>query len=132
MDYPNKDIPTQLAHYSLSHSTDFATELAPARSYIIKSEYETVSGLIGENIQAIFVASSKELDFYSQHKADIAKKTGAKVFTNEPDILKICSDKWLTVNFLKEHGFNYPLTLRYPEDQDQIEILGEKLSKLQY
>lgn len=73
-----------------------------------------------EDIHAIFVASSQELDFYSQHKAEIENKTGTKVFTNEPETLRICSDKWLTVNFLKDHGFNYPLTLRYPEDQAQI------------
>lgn len=73
-----------------------------------------------EDIHAIFVASSQELDFYSHHKAEIENKTGTKVFTNEPETLRICSDKWLTVNFLKDHGFNYPLTLRYPEDQAQI------------
>ena len=43
-----------------------------------------------ENIHAIFVASSHELDFYSHHKLDIEEKTGAKVFTNFPDILNIC------------------------------------------
>lgn len=80
-----------------------------------------------ENIHAIFVASSHELDFYSHHKLDIEEKTGAKVFTNFPDILNICHDKWLTVNFLKEYGFNYPLTIRYPEDQDQIESFIEKV-----
>lgn len=74
-----------------------------------------------ETIHAIFVASSKELDFYSHHKTDIEKKTGAKVFTNDSETLNICNDKWLTVNFLKDHGFCYPLTIRYPEDQDQIE-----------
>ena len=55
LDYPNKDIPTQLAHYT--HSTDFATKLAPARSYIIKSEFERVAGLIGENMQDCLVIS---------------------------------------------------------------------------
>lgn len=74
-----------------------------------------------ENIQAIFVASSHELAFYSHNKLDIEKKTGAKVFTNFPETLNLCNDKWLTVNFLKEHGFYFPLTIRYPEDQDQIE-----------
>jgi len=74
-----------------------------------------------ENIHAIFVASSQELDFYSRHKLDLEEKTGLKVFTNLPETLHICNDKWLTVNFLKEHGFYYPLTIRYPEDREQIE-----------
>jgi len=74
-----------------------------------------------ENIHAIFVASSHELAFYSHNKLDIEKNTGAKVFTNCPETLNLCNDKWLTVNFLKEHGFYFPLTIRYPEDQDKID-----------
>ncbi|WP_094606546.1 hypothetical protein SPSIL_056990 [Sporomusa silvacetica DSM 10669] len=73
-----------------------------------------------ENIHAIFVASSHELAFYSHNKLDIEKKTGAKVFTNFPETLNLCNDKWLTVNFLKENNFYFPLTIRYPEDQDQL------------
>ena len=76
--------------------------------------------LAGEEIQAVFVASSQELDFFSRHKADIEKKTQAKVFTNSPEVLNICDDKWSTVCFLKEHGFYAPLTIRYPEDAEQI------------
>lgn len=57
LDYPNKDIPTQLAHYTQDHATDFASELAPARSYIIKSEFEKVADLIGENMQDCLVIS---------------------------------------------------------------------------
>lgn len=73
-----------------------------------------------ENIHAIFVASSHELAFYSHNKLEIEKKTGVKVFTNLPATMDICNDKWLTVNFLKEHGFYFPVTIRYPEDQDKI------------
>ncbi|SHK55239.1 UDP-3-O-acyl-N-acetylglucosamine deacetylase [Desulforamulus aeronauticus] len=51
LDYPNKEIPTQVAHYTLNQPSDFAAELAPARSYIIQSEFERVAGLIGENMQ---------------------------------------------------------------------------------
>jgi carbamoyl-phosphate synthase large subunit len=74
-----------------------------------------------ENIHAIFVASSHELAFYSHNKLDIEEKTGVKVFTNLPETMNICNDKWLTVNFLKEHGFNFPVTIRYQEDQDKID-----------
>ncbi|SMD08636.1 ATP-grasp domain-containing protein [Sporomusa malonica] len=74
-----------------------------------------------ESIHAIFVASSHELAFYSRNKLDIEKKTGAKVFTNFPETLNLCNDKWLTVNFLKENNFYFPLTIRYPEDQEQVD-----------
>jgi carbamoyl-phosphate synthase large subunit len=81
-----------------------------------------------ENIQAIFVASSHELAFYSHHKHDIEAETGAKVFTNSPAIMNICNDKWLTVNFLKEHGFYFPRSIRYPEDQDQIDAFMKEVN----
>lgn len=78
-----------------------------------------------ENINAIFVASSKEIDFFSNHKAQIEKTTGARVFVNPPAVLEICCDKWHTVNFLKEQGFYFPRTLRYPEDQEQMDAFIE-------
>ncbi|PLS17550.1 hypothetical protein CVD28_11155 [Bacillus sp. M6-12] len=74
-----------------------------------------------ENIHAIFIASSQELPFYSQYKSAIESETGAKVFTHTAEVYSICSDKWKTVNFLKERYFQYPKTIRYPEDKDQIE-----------
>lgn len=78
-----------------------------------------------ENINAIFVASSKEISFFSNHKAQIEENTGARVFVNPPGVLEICCDKWHTVNFLKEQGFYFPRTLRYPEDREQIDAFIE-------
>ena len=73
-----------------------------------------------EAIQAVFVASSQELAFFSRYKAYIEEKSKAKIFTNSPEVLNICDDKWSTVCFLKEHGYYYPLTIRYPEDAEQL------------
>ncbi|MCL6561175.1 MAG: ATP-grasp domain-containing protein, partial [Firmicutes bacterium] len=80
----------------------------------------SISILDKERIQGVFVASSNELAFYSNRKAEIEAATGVIVFTNPPDVLKVCQDKWRTVTFLKEHGFHFPHTIRYPEDRDQI------------
>ncbi|OIK10937.1 hypothetical protein BIV60_19385 [Bacillus sp. MUM 116] len=74
-----------------------------------------------EKIDAIFIASSQELSFYSHYKALLERETKAKVFTNSVPVLSICSDKWKTINFLKEQNFHYPKTIRYPEDKDKIE-----------
>ncbi|PFN79486.1 hypothetical protein COJ85_30770 [Bacillus sp. AFS076308] len=76
--------------------------------------------LTKEKIHALFIASAQELPFYSQYKALIEHQTGAKVFTNTTKVLSICNDKWNTVNFLKEHNFHFPITIRYPEDKEQI------------
>lgn len=58
LDYPDKEIPTQLAHFTFDGSFDFASELAPARSYILESEYEAVVKLIGENMDDCLVFSN--------------------------------------------------------------------------
>lgn len=45
--------------------------------------------------------------------ADSRKKFDAincRLLVAKSDIVKICNDKWLTFNFLKNHGFNTPLT----------------------
>ena len=64
--------------------------------------------LKAEKIDAIFIASSQELPFYSQYKALIEKETEAKVFSNSVDVLSICSDKWNTINFLQRTKFPIP------------------------
>jgi UDP-3-O-[3-hydroxymyristoyl] N-acetylglucosamine deacetylase/UDP-3-O-[3-hydroxymyristoyl] N-acetylglucosamine deacetylase/3-hydroxyacyl-[acyl-carrier-protein] dehydratase len=57
LDYPDKEIPTQLAHFTFDASFDFASELAAARSYILESEYEAVVKLIGINMEDCLVIS---------------------------------------------------------------------------
>jgi carbamoyl-phosphate synthase large subunit len=74
-----------------------------------------------EKIDAVFVASSHEIEFYSHNRLEIEWATGARVFVNPPAVLAICNDKWRTVNFLKKHHFRYPLTIRYPEDWSRID-----------
>ena len=74
-----------------------------------------------EKIDAVFIASSHEIEFYSIHREEIERATGARVFVNPPAVLKICNDKWHTINFLKQHKFNYPLTMRYPEDRSLMD-----------
>ncbi|HWR42132.1 UDP-3-O-acyl-N-acetylglucosamine deacetylase [Sporomusa sp.] len=62
LDYPDKEIPTQLAHFTFDGSLDFASELATARSYIMESEYEAVVKLIGKNIEDCLVISKGPLN----------------------------------------------------------------------
>ena len=59
LDYPNKQLPTQLAHYQLSATSEFISELAPARSYIMDYEYESVKRLIGSAIDQCLVISNE-------------------------------------------------------------------------
>lgn len=74
LDYPDKELPTQSAHFTFNHSWDFASELATARSYITESEYETVVKLIGGNIEDCLVITGGPLHLQwdnepARHKA---------------------------------------------------------------
>lgn len=62
LDYPDKEIPTQVAQFTIDSSFDFASELATARSYITENEYETVAKLIGKNIEDCLVLSQSFLN----------------------------------------------------------------------
>lgn len=117
------DISARTLGLYLAHRAYIVPPAAQAERYLSK----LMTIITKENIHAIFVASSHELAFYSHNKLTIENKTGVKVFTNLPHTMEICNDKWLTVNFLKEQGFYYPATIRYPEDQDNIEGFIKKV-----
>ncbi len=50
LDYPGKQLATQIAHYDLGLDSEFISELASARSYVIDYEYDKVVKLIGRGI----------------------------------------------------------------------------------
>lgn len=74
-----------------------------------------------EGIQCIFIGSSQEIKSFAENKDYIDSSVGAKVFIHSFAVMKLCLDKWQTVMFLKEQGFYYPQTLRYPEDMSLLE-----------
>nr|WP_238480852.1 ATP-grasp domain-containing protein [Desulforadius tongensis] len=81
-----------------------------------------------EKIHGILIGSSHEIEGFARHKDYIFQQTGARVFVHSPEVIATCKDKWLTLNFLKENGFYFPQTLRWPEDKallpDFIERVG--------
>lgn len=72
-------------------------------------------------IKAIFIGSNSELAFYAKKRQLIEESTGARVFVSSPKVIKICNDKWLTMNHLTHLGFRVPKGIRYPEDHKKIE-----------
>ncbi|PLS17552.1 hypothetical protein CVD28_11165 [Bacillus sp. M6-12] len=57
LDYPGRQLPTQLAHYRLTGGLDFVSELSAARSYIMDFEYSQVAKLIGNAMDQCLVLS---------------------------------------------------------------------------
>jgi UDP-3-O-[3-hydroxymyristoyl] N-acetylglucosamine deacetylase/UDP-3-O-[3-hydroxymyristoyl] N-acetylglucosamine deacetylase/3-hydroxyacyl-[acyl-carrier-protein] dehydratase len=59
LDYPSREIPVQSAHFVFEPAFSFTSELAPARSFIMKREYEMVAGLIGKGIEDCLIFSGE-------------------------------------------------------------------------
>jgi UDP-3-O-[3-hydroxymyristoyl] N-acetylglucosamine deacetylase len=60
LDYPGKQVSTQLAHFKLNSNLDFASELSIARSFIMDFELDQVTKLIGSTIDQCLVISKEK------------------------------------------------------------------------
>ena len=71
-------------------------------------------------IRAIFIGSETELSFYAKKKKALEQLTDAKIFVSSPKVIKICTDKWLTTEYLTQKGFLTPRSMCYPEDKSGL------------
>ncbi len=63
-----------------------------------------------------------DLLMLAQHKKEF-EEIGTKVIVSDPQIVEVCNDKWKTYKFLKENGFQAPLSfLNMSEVIEQIAI----------
>lgn len=58
-----------------------------------------------KQIQAIIPLLDIDLPVIANHEEDF-QKTGTRIITADKNILEICNDKWKTVHFFEECGFN--------------------------
>ena len=58
-------------------------------------------------VDVVLVGSEFDLTFFSRHKAAVESATGALVVASPLKTVEIADDKWLTANFLKEHGLPF-------------------------
>lgn len=68
-------------------------------------------------IDVVMIGSEFDLEFFSLHKAEIESGTGAIVIVAPPATVAIANDKWLTAEFLREHGLPYAEAY-LPKDQE--------------
>jgi carbamoyl-phosphate synthase large subunit len=62
---------------------------------------DRIGHIIGkERIEAVYVCSSSELEFFSSQKDHLERKFGATVLVNPPEVVRIGSDKLATALFL--------------------------------
>jgi carbamoyl-phosphate synthase large subunit len=64
-----------------------------------------------ERLEAIYVCSPSELEFFSTQKEQLETELGLSVFVNPIDVIRIGSDKLETAEFLADAGFRSPKTV---------------------
>ncbi|HEY8188899.1 MAG TPA: ATP-grasp domain-containing protein [Pyrinomonadaceae bacterium] len=61
-----------------------------------------------EKLEAIYVCSPSELEFFASHKEELESELGLSVFVNPLDVIRLGSDKLKTTQFLQVAGFPFP------------------------
>jgi carbamoyl-phosphate synthase large subunit len=64
-----------------------------------------------ENLEAIYVCSPSELEFFASGKHELERELDLTVFVNPEEVIRIGSDKLHTANFLRDAGFPFPETV---------------------
>ncbi len=84
------------------HWTDAAVLLPRLE---IDGKYNEIAELLrSENIDLVLIGSEHDLLFFSRHRMDLERDTGAVIVVSGPEIIDLADDKWKTVGHLKRLG----------------------------
>jgi carbamoyl-phosphate synthase large subunit len=64
-----------------------------------------------ERLEAVYVCSPSELEFFSINKEKLEQELGLEIFVNPIDVVRLGSDKLRTANFLRDNELPYPETV---------------------
>ena len=78
-----------------------------------------------EAIEAVYVCSPSELEWFASQKEELESKLGVTVLVNPLRVVHIGSDKLKTAEFLRDAGFCFPLTA-LASDEAGVETLIAK------
>lgn len=81
----------------------------------------------GNEIDIIISLFDIDLLVLARNKS-LFEKIGTKVIVSEPQVVEVCNDKWKTYNFLKDNGFQVPLS--FINIDDVLQKVTDK--KLEY
>jgi carbamoyl-phosphate synthase large subunit len=98
----------------------YLTPFASQDSYIARIE----EILAAEKPDAVLLGSDIELTKMAAERARLEKTYGTRIMVSSPHVVAIADDKFLTYQFLKNHGFDYPDSCLPGEEADLIERVG--------
>jgi carbamoyl-phosphate synthase large subunit len=77
-----------------------------------------------EKPHAICVGTDVELAIFAEHRSMIERDFGTHVLVSDPRVVAIADDKYLTYQFMKNHGFDYPVSCLPGEEDVLLEKVG--------
>jgi carbamoyl-phosphate synthase large subunit len=80
--------------------------------------------LKAEKPQAVLIGTDVELPLFAEHRATLERDFKTNVLVSSPRVVAIADDKYLTYEFLKDAGFDYPATCLPGEEKALIEAVG--------
>src|SRR5262245_57625573 len=70
-----------------------------------------------EGVQVLITGSEPELKVISANRQCLAE-AGILILINDPHVIDLCMDKWSTMRFLTENGFNVPQSVLIEREDD--------------
>jgi carbamoyl-phosphate synthase large subunit len=76
------------------------------------------------NVDVVMIGSEFELSFFSENKERIEGGSGAIVIAAPLNTIQIADDKWLTAEFLRQHGLAYAESYLPSNADNAVEMAG--------
>lgn len=98
-----------------------AIPFANASNYL--TELEKI--IDSEKIDFILIGTDVELPILSKNKTRLEQLYNAKVIVSNQKVIDIANDKWLTSNFLKQHGFPFPNSVMASDRHQVLSVFAD-------
>jgi carbamoyl-phosphate synthase large subunit len=86
---------------------------------------QIIDGLRTHRIDVLMVGSEFDLEFFAAHRATIEEASGTQVIAAALETVHIAGDKWLTAEFLREHGLSYAQSALPVDLADAVRIAAD-------
>ena len=67
--------------------------------------------IVSSTIDVVMIGSVFDMMFFAENRDTIERETGAVVVVSSPEVIAMGTDKWLTAEYLREHGLAHPRTI---------------------
>lgn len=78
--------------------------------------------LDSERPDAVLIGTDVELDIFARNREQLEREFDTRVIVSRPEVIAIADDKYLTYQFMRENGFDFPASA-LPGDGDQLDQL---------